>query len=210
MLSPSHTPEDWLWLAPSLQAWVRNARSNWGPVFADSDDRDFRNQPAVVSQAKNSPGMLPRLFLGKELLHWPSRFRSQKLNSVKRHFVVLRLRLPVAPNAFSALSPRVRQSRPSLKCRQISPFVTNHTPSRAEEQAGQKDSFNPILGRFSSELVTFAHAAVGGQEMHSCTVSQCDAVKSHGFRVDYQPTELEKAVQNCSVSNLSDTFILPR
>ena len=105
MLSPSHTPEDWLWLAPSLQAWVRNARSNWGPVFADSDDRDFRNQPAVVSQAKNSPGMLPRLFLGNELFDWPGPFRRQKLNFVICHFVILSVEISRCRDAIERSLP---------------------------------------------------------------------------------------------------------
>jgi hypothetical protein len=60
---------------------------NWGPVFADRDDCDLRSEAAVISQAKNSPGMLPRFFLGKKFLGWPIRFRGQKLNSVIRHVV---------------------------------------------------------------------------------------------------------------------------
>jgi len=74
-------------------------RLNWGPVSADSDDRDLRYQAAIVSQAKNSPCMFLCFFLGNKLLGWANRFRRQKLNSVICHVIIPWLRLPYAADA---------------------------------------------------------------------------------------------------------------
>ena len=59
-----------------------------------------------------------------------------------------------------ALSPRVWNERPSLKSRQIPALVAHNATARTEEEPGQKHSFNPAFGKFSSELVSLAHTAV--------------------------------------------------
>jgi len=44
--------------------------------------------------------------------------------------------------------------------------VALDTYSRAQEEAGQNNSFNPTLWRQGSELLTLTHAAMGRQEAH--------------------------------------------
>jgi len=60
-----------------------------------------------------------------------------------------------------ALSPGVWGRRPSLKCRQVPAPVADDAASRAQEETGQDDSFNPSFSRRSSELVSLAHTAMG-------------------------------------------------
>jgi len=44
--------------------------------------------------------------------------------------------------------------------------MADNARSRAQEEAGQNDSFDPSLRRQSSELVSLTYAAMGGQQAH--------------------------------------------